>query len=88
MLGAEGLLIDRQRALEKRLNLGVLALLVVQPGEVVEAGGDGGMPGAEGLLLDCQRALVEWLGVGVAPLGAVQLGEVVEALAHVGMLRA
>ena len=64
---AERLLVDRQRALEEPLGVGVLAL-TVHDGQVVEGGGHVGVAGAERLLLDRQRALVEPLGVGVLAL--------------------
>ena len=69
MIRAEGLLPDRQRALVERLGLRVLALVVVQLREVVQARGHIGMIRAEGLLPDRQRALVERLGLRVLALG-------------------
>jgi hypothetical protein len=43
MLWPECFLVDRERALVKRLGVAVAALLPVELGEVVEAGGDFGM---------------------------------------------
>ena len=59
MLGAERLLVDRQRALEERPRAGEVALGLKQEGEVVEARRRLGMLGAERLLADRQRALEE-----------------------------
>ena len=58
MVGAERLLVDRERALVQRLGLGIAALVVVQLGEVVEVDADIRVVGAERLLVDRQRALV------------------------------
>ena len=68
MLGAEGLLPDRQGSLVERLCLGVAALDTVQRGEVVEARGDVRVIGAEGRLPDRQRAPIERLGLGISAL--------------------
>jgi hypothetical protein len=84
----ERLLADCQCAFVERLGLGVAALLVVEQGQVVEAGGDSGMIGPQRLLVDCQRALVERLGLGVATLRAIELGQVVEADGIVDAVRA
>ena len=59
MLGAEHLLVDRQRALEERPRRRKVALVLKQDGEVVEARRRIGMLGAEYLLADRQRALEE-----------------------------
>ena len=81
---AERLLADRQRALVEPLGVGVLALLLVHVGQVVEGAGHVGVVCAERLLLDRQRALVERLGVGVLALVLVHAGQVVEGLATSG----
>ena len=73
VVGAQRLLVDRQRALIERLGLGVAALVLVQQGQVVERCSHIGVVGAERLLADRQRALEERLGLGVAALGLVQL---------------
>ncbi len=57
MVGSEGFLKDSQGALVEGLGGGVAALGAVQPGEVVEAGGDFRMLRAEGLLADRQGTL-------------------------------
>ena len=59
MLGAERLLVDRQRTLEKRPRPGKVALGLKHAGEVVEAPCRIGMLGAERLLGDRERALEE-----------------------------
>ena len=55
MVRAEGLLRDRQRALEERLGLRVLALRRVKHREVVQARGHNGMVFAVVLLCDLER---------------------------------
>jgi hypothetical protein len=59
MLGAEHLLVDRQRALVERSRRRQIALGLKQEGEVVEARRRIGMLGAEHLLPDRQCALEE-----------------------------
>ena len=71
MVGAERLLADGQGALVERLGLGVVAHRLVQPRQVVEAGGGVGMLGAERLLADGQGAPVERLGLRVVAHAAV-----------------
>ena len=71
MVGPEDLLEDRQRSLVERLGGGVAALCEVQPGQLVEAGGDRGMVRSEGLFPDYQGSSVERFGLGVAALVAV-----------------
>ena len=50
MVGSEGFLHDHQRALVDWLGLGVVALFLVENGEIAEARGYVRMPRAEGLL--------------------------------------
>ena len=57
MVGAEGLLLDRQRAFVERLGLGVLALGVVELGQVVQACGHSGMVLPNIILRNFQRLL-------------------------------
>jgi len=57
MVGAEGLLHDRQRALVERLRLGVLTLGIVERGQVVQARRHIGMIWPNVLLRDLQRLL-------------------------------
>jgi hypothetical protein len=47
IVGAEGLLPDRQRSLEERFGLGVPSLVIVELSEVSERVGDTEMVGAE-----------------------------------------
>jgi hypothetical protein len=53
---------DRRRALVKGLCLAIAALTTVQPGEVVEVGGDGRMVWSECLLIDGERKRL-WLAI-------------------------
>jgi hypothetical protein len=57
MVGAECLLVDRQRALVERPRRRNIALRLQQEGEVDEAPRGIGMVGAERPLVDRQRAL-------------------------------
>jgi hypothetical protein len=59
VVGAERLLFDRDRALEKRLGLGVAALVLIKQGEVVKVSADVRVAGAERFFIDRQCALVE-----------------------------
>ncbi len=79
MLGPQGVFIDRQRTLEERLGLGVVALGLVEQRQVVEARGHLGVLRPQGFLPDRQGALMERLGLGVLALGSVQRCQVVEA---------
>ena len=87
MLGSQSLLPNRQRPPVKRLGLGVLALVVVQLRQAVEAGSHLGMLRPPDFLIDRQGAPVEWLGVGVIALCVVELGQVVEAGGDVLVVR-
>src|SRR5829696_7895743 len=62
MLGAERLLVDRQRALEERPRRRQVALSLQQEGEVVEAHRRLRMLGAERLLTDRQRVSKQRFG--------------------------
>src|SRR5208337_3347531 len=88
MLGAERLLADRQRALQKRTRPGKVALGLKQTREVVEARRRIGMLGAERLLADRQRALQKRTRPDKVALGLKQKGEVVEARRRKGILGA
>ena len=85
MIRRQTLLQYIQPALNQRLGLGVLALGVVEPRQVVEALRDIGMLGAEGFFADRQRALIQRLGLGVLALGIVEQRQVVEAGRDSGM---
>ncbi len=71
MLGSEGLLHDRQRALVERLGVGVLALGDVEQRHVVEALGHVGVNWSQRILAYGKRPLVEPLRVCVAALETV-----------------
>ena len=88
MLGAERLLVDRQRALVEGPRRRQVALVLQQHGEVVEARRRIGMLGAERLLADRQRALEEGPRRRQVALVLQQHGEVVEARRRIGMLGA
>ncbi len=78
VIGAERLLADGQRALQKRRGALVGALVVTEPGEVVQRVGDIGVTGVERLLPDGQRALVMRCGALLGALGVIERGEVVQ----------
>ena len=86
MVFAERLLPDRQCALEQPLGVGVLALIRVHDGQVVEGVGHIGVACAERLLADRQRALVEPLGVGVPAFIRIHEGQVAEGRGHIGVV--
>ena len=71
MIRAQCFFKDRQGADVEGLGLGIGALAVVQPCEVVEAGGGSGVVGPQRLLPDRQGADVEGLGLGVGALAVV-----------------
>jgi hypothetical protein len=57
MLRAQGLIPDRQGALQEGFGCGIAALGLVEHSEIIEDHGHIGMLGAEPLLLDRQGAL-------------------------------
>ena len=77
VVGAQLFLINSQRTFEERLGLGITALVLVHPGQVVEFDADYLVVGAP-LLVNSQCALEERLGLGVATLGVVQPAKHVE----------
>jgi hypothetical protein len=79
MLGAEHLLVDRQRALVERPRSPKVTLIRQQAGEVVEACRRTGVLGAEHLLVDRQRAFEQRFGLRKLALIPQQDGEVVVA---------
>src|SRR4051794_21178176 len=79
---------DREGTLEERLGLLVAAGGLVEQGQVVEVGGEGGVLGAERLLTDREGTLVERLGLLVAAGGPIEQGQVVEGLGNVRVLGA
>src|SRR5687768_17403972 len=62
MVRAEGLFPNLEGPLKQRLGLGVLLLIIVKGGKVVEADGHMGMIRAEGFFPNLERALVQRLG--------------------------
>ncbi len=72
MLRPQALLYDRQRPLVERLSFIVLALLVIQSRQVVEAVGHIGVRRSQGLLSDCQCPLIERLGLRVLALEPIE----------------
>ena len=64
----ERLLPDRQRALEEPLSLGVLALVSIHEGQIVEGLGHVRVACTQRLFPDRQRALVESLRLAVLAL--------------------
>jgi hypothetical protein len=79
VIGAKGLLADRQRPLVERPRACEVSLLVSEAGEVVEAPRGIRLLGAEGLLVDRQRPLVERPRACEIALALQQESEVVEA---------
>src|SRR6266581_530203 len=80
------LLSDRQSAHQQRLGLLVLALRVVEVGQIVEAASRVRMQRPQLLLPDLQGAHKQRLGLLVLALLTVEEGQVVEALGSVRML--
>ena len=66
---------------------GVLALVVIQKSEIVEAESRVGMVGSQLLLTDFEGSHVQGFGLGVLALAAVEASEIVEAGSRVGMVR-
>jgi hypothetical protein len=64
-----------------------VALVEVEPSEVVEREARVGMIGPQRLLADRQRALAEGFGLGVIALRTADFGDIVEPDAHLGMPR-
>ena len=68
MIGAEGFLVDLERALIERFGFGVIAHERYSPARLLRAGGVW-VIGAEGFLSDLERALIERFGFGVVTHG-------------------
>jgi hypothetical protein len=88
MLGTKGFLPHGDRPLVERLGLNILALSVVKPRQVVEAGGYVGVTRTQDFLANRQRPLVERLGLGILPLTAVEQPQVIEAGGQAGVVGA
>ena len=85
MFWPKNLLPDPERFLVERFGFGVLAHILVQLGQVIEAGRRVGMFWPKNLLPDPERFLVERFGFGVLAHSLVQRGQVIEAGRRVGM---
>ena len=83
---AEGLLVDRQRALKKRLGLSIVAPGAVQCGEVAQGCGPRRDIGPHRLLVDYQCAIEKQFGLFVLALVAMQHGKGVEARGQSGII--
>jgi len=68
VVGTEHFLVNRERALQERLSVGIALLAAVERGEIAEAFADIGMVRAERLLVNRERALDERLCRGIAAL--------------------
>ena len=85
MFWPKNLLPDPERFLVERLGFGVLAHILVQLGQVIEAGCRQGMFWPKDLLPDLERFLVERFGFRIVANKPVQQGQVIEAGRRVGM---
>ena len=72
------LLVDRQRALEQRLGVGVAALLLVQRRQIVQGLPDIGMTWRQRLFAHRQRPLEQRFGIGIALLPLIQRRQIVQ----------
>ena len=78
------LLFDRQRPLVQWLGLGVLALVFVEPRQIVQGRRRVRVVWPQRLLVDRQRPLVQWLGLGVLALVVVEQRQIVQGRAVSG----
>ena len=85
MFWPKNLLPDPERFLKERFGFGVLAHVLVQQGQVIEALRRVGMFWPKNLLPDPERFLKERFGFGVLAHRAVQAAQVIEAGRRVGM---
>ena len=79
MFWPKDLLVDLEHFLKERFGFGVLAHILVQLAQVIEAERRVGMFWPKDLLRDLERFLKERFGFGVLAHGAVQLAQVIEA---------
>jgi hypothetical protein len=86
MIGTQLSLVNRQRPLVERLRLRILALILVEQGQVVQAGRRVGMIWPHLLLADGQRPLRERLRLCILALIPVELRQVVQAGRCIGMI--
>jgi hypothetical protein len=78
MLRAKGLFPDRQCPLVKGLGFRVLALIGVEPPNVIEAGGHVGVLRPQRLFPNPQRPLVKGFGLGLLALIGADQRQIVE----------
>jgi len=78
MVRPENLLSHRDSALIQGFCLGILPLISVNEGKVVEAGGNVEMLWAKGLFTNAEGALVQGLRLRIPTLGPVELGKIVQ----------
>ena len=77
MVFTQNLLQDLERFLKERFGFGVLAHILVEHGQVIEALGGVGMFRPKNLLPDPERFLVERFGFGVLAHILVHQGQVI-----------
>src|SRR5271165_3509410 len=85
MFWPQNLLADPERFLKERFGFGVIARMIVQHGQVIEALGAVWVFWPQNLLADPERFLKEQFGFGVLVRIQVQHGQVIEALRRVWM---
>jgi hypothetical protein len=86
MLWPEALLGHCGSALKQGFRLGILPLISVDEGEVVEAGRDVEMLRAKGLFADVEGALVQGFRVRIPTLCPGELGEIVQTGGNTGVI--
>jgi hypothetical protein len=86
MVRPEALLGHGGSALKQGVRLGILPLISVDKGKVIEAGGDVEMLWAKGVFADAKGALVQGLRLCIPTLCPVELGEVVQTGGNTGVI--
>ena len=87
MFRPKNFLPDPERFLVEWLGFGVLAQILVQRGQVIEAKRCVGIFRPKNLLPDPERFLVEWLGFGVVPDLLENEPEVIQGIGGLGVIR-
>ena len=87
MLRSERLLQNGQGPVIELLGFSPLSQVKVKKGEVIETGGQVGMPGSQALFLDGQGSLIQWLCFPMTPLILAKDCQGVETRGDVGMFR-
>src|SRR5438034_10145124 len=85
VMWSKSLLPNVQCSIQEGFRLGILALLFVENGKIIERVGRIRVLWSECLFPDLQYSLVEWLCLGVLALLGVEIGETVERIGHLGM---